>query len=184
MPGAAILASPIVIDDEALLALARAGHRWLEGHAGRARYRWLLPPDFVLGTQLPDPPVPGLQPVCGGGDRAGRLTAVMGLVLGRDVPPEALAGRGAGPGARVNRFNSRNGAVAERVESAGGRVSVVTVHAFTAGGQAHRFLIAAQGLDEGPESHRALRTVGLALALADEMEGELDRLRTGGRLHG
>jgi hypothetical protein len=184
MHGAAILDSPIVIDDEALLALARAGHRWLEGHAGRARYRWLLPPDFVLGTQLPDPPVVGLQPVCGGGDRAGRLTAVMGLVLDRDVPPEALAGRGAGAGGRVNRFNSRNGAVAERVEAAGGRVSVITVHAFTAGGQAHRFLINAQGPDEGPESRRALRIVGLALALADEMEGELDRLRTGGRLHG
>src|SRR5688500_15938235 len=88
---------PLLLDDATLLALGEAGYRWKEGQGGRARYRWLLPPDWVLAADLPGPQANGLEPLCGAGDRSGRLTAILALARSTD-DPETMAARGAAPG--------------------------------------------------------------------------------------
>jgi hypothetical protein len=177
------LSPPVLIDDTALAALGRAGHRWQEGHAAGVRYRWLLPPDGVLAGALPDGQPNGLQPVCGAGDRAGRWTAALVVVRGNSETPATLVARGASQGAEVITFQSRNGPVAERLEQDGARTTVTTAHAFTRGGELLRFLIAATGPSD-PEAVTLLRTLGVALSLTDEVDETIDRLRLGGRLTG
>jgi hypothetical protein len=176
MSTAAALA-PIVIDEPALTELAQAGYRWKDGQAELARYRWLLPPDWVLAAQLPARPRNGIDPLCGAGDRSGRSTAVLGFLRGVNDPPHVLITRGAAPGARVSSFGARSGPVAERVEQRDGKLIVTTIHAFSAGGEPYRFFIAALSADLG--ATQTLRTIGAALSLADD----LDRFRTG-RLQG
>ncbi len=173
---------PILIDDTALAALGQAGHRWNEGRAAGVRYRWLLPPDWVLAGTLPENQSKGLEPVCGAGDRAGRVTAVLTVARTSD-PPATLVARGASGGAQLTTFRSRNGPGAERVEENGGLTTVTTAHAFAAAGGPLRFLIAARGPSD-PETVTRLRTLGVALSLIDEVDATIDRLRLGGRLTG
>jgi hypothetical protein len=174
--------SPIALDDSALAALGRAGHRWTVGHVAGVRYRWLLPPDWVMAGTLPGRQSNGLQPVCGAGDRAGRLTAVLVVANGQSDAPATMVGRGATEEAEVITFQSRHGQVAERLEETDGRTTVTTAHAFSSGGQPLRFLIAAQGPSDS-DAVTSLRTVGVALSLTQEVE-TVDRLRLGRRLTG
>ena len=179
MSSAAALA-PVVIDEPRLQHLASAGFRWKEGQAELVRYRWLLPPDWVLAAQLPVATPGGIQPLCGAGDRAGRLTAVLGFLRGVNEAPEALLRRGAAPGALFSSFRSRVGPVAERIQrDSAGKLVVSAVHAFSAAGASYRFLLAGVGPAGDTEAERVLRTVATALSLADD----LDRFRAG-RLHG
>lgn len=157
--------TPVQIDDAALLGLAREGHRWLSGRAGLVRYRWLLPPDFVLAGHLPEAPPHGIVHLAGGGDRPGRLTAVLGFLRRSDASPRVLVSRGAGPGVSVLSFNSRTAEVAERREVRDGKLVVTTVHACTAGGEAYRFFAAAVGQIENEQE---LRTIACGLSLRDE----------------
>jgi hypothetical protein len=178
MSAAAALA-PVVIDEPRLQQLASAGFRWKEGQAELVRYRWLLPPDWVLAAQLPAAMPGGIQPLCGAGDRGGRLTAVLGFLRGIADSPDVLLRRGAAAGARFASFRSRVGPVAERVEQREGKLVVSAVHAFTAGRDAYRFFLAGVGPAGDNDAERVLRTVATALSLADD----LDRFRAG-RLHG
>jgi hypothetical protein len=184
MSTAPVLA-PVVIDEPKLQQLASAGFRWTEGHAELVRYRWLLPPDWVLAAQLPAAAPQGIQPLCGAGDRAGRLTAVLGFLRGVSESPETLLRRGAAAGALFASFRSRAGMVAERIERRGGqggidgKLVVSAVHAFTAGGAAYRFFLAAVGPAADPHAEQVLRTVASALSLAND----LDHFRAG-KLHG
>jgi len=183
--------APVVIDEPKLQQLASAGFRWKEGHAELVRYRWLLPPDWVLAAQLPAAAPQGIQPLCGAGDRAGRLTAVLGFLRGVSESPETLLRRGAAAGALFASFRSRAGMVAERIErhagqggqgcqgSEDGKLVVSAVHAFTAGGTAYRFFLAAVGPAADPHAEQVLRTVASALSLAND----LDHFRAG-KLHG
>jgi hypothetical protein len=177
MPVASALA-PVVIDEPSVQQLASAGFRWKQGQAQLARYRWLLPPDWVLAAQLPAATPGGIQPLCGAGDRGGRLTAVLGFLRGIADSPEALLRRGAAADARFASFRSGVGAVAERIEQREGKLVVSAVHAYTAGRETYRFFLAAVGPSD-PQAKTVLRTVVTALSLADD----LDRLRAG-RLHG
>jgi hypothetical protein len=176
-PAAAL--APIVIDEPRLRQLAAAGFRWKEGSADLVRYRWLLPPDWVLAAELPAAAPKGIQPLCGAGDRAGRLTAVLGFLSGISEAPAALLARGAGPGAAIGSFASRVGPVAERIERQNGKLVVSAVHAFTAAAVPYRFFVAALGPEGDGGVAAVLRTVASALSLADD----LDRFRAG-RLHG
>jgi hypothetical protein len=166
----ALAPTPILIDEPTLTDLAAAGHRWKEGQAGLVRYRWLLPPTWVLAAELPATPAGGITPLCGGGERGGGVTAVLGYLRGNDVPPDRLVARGAGPGVALSSFRSRAGAVAERIETREGKIVVTMVHAFVAGGDAYRFFIAAIGPADRPEVLPALRTMGVALSLADDLD--------------
>jgi hypothetical protein len=179
MSAAAALA-PVVIDEPRLMQLASAGFRWKEGQADLVRFRWLLPADWVLAAQLPAATPGGIQPLCGAGDRGGRLTAVLGFLHGVNEAPEALLRRGAAPGALFSSFRSRVGPVAERIQrDSAGKLVVSAVHAFTAAGASYRFFLAGVGPAGDTEAERVLRTVATALSLADD----LDRFRAG-RLHG
>jgi hypothetical protein len=171
--------APVVIDEPKLQQLASAGFRWKEGQADLVRYRWLLPPDWVLAAQLPASTPGGIQPLCGAGDRGGRLTAVLGFLQGVNEAPDVLLRRGAAPGALFSSFRSRVGPVAERIQRDGGKLVVSAVHAFTAAGASYRFFLAGVGPASDAEAERLLRTVATALSLADD----LDRFRAG-RLHG
>jgi hypothetical protein len=183
VPGESFL-TPILIDEPALRALAEAGYRWLQGRARGTMYRWLLPPDWVLAAEVPGHPPNGVEPLSGGGDRGGKLTAVLTVLKDCADPPGVLVSRGAGPGAQFGAFHSRAGAVAERLETKQGKTLVMTAHAFTAGGQPQRFVIAALGAGTDAETQRCLRMLGTALVLHDELASALDGARLGGRLHG
>jgi hypothetical protein len=176
---AAVAHGPILIDEPALHQLAQAGYRWKDGQIDLVRYRWLLPPDWVLATDLPARPRNGIEPLCGAGDRATGLTAVLGVLRGCSDPPHQLVARGAAAGARVTSFTSRSGPVGERVELRDGKTVVTTVHAFSAGAQPYRFFVAALGAGHDPAVQKVLRTIGSALSLAED----LDAIRRG-RLHG
>lgn len=170
---------PVVIDDARLQRLAAHGYRWLEGRVEHVRYRWLLPPDWVLASELPARTRGGIVPLAGGGDRQGRATGALGFLAGANTSPLELVQRGASGKARIGSFSARLGPVAERVESHGGKMTVTTVHAFRAGGESFRFFVAAIGLAAGSAMEDALRTVGLGLSLFDEWS---ERRRE--RLHG
>jgi hypothetical protein len=185
VPGEPLLnLDPLVVDEPALRGLADAGYRWQQGQAAGALYRWLLPPDWVLAADIPRRQANGVEPLSGGGDRAGRFTAVLTVLRGSVESPSVLVSRGAAPGARVGTFRSRAGLVAERLEHKDGKTLVMTAHAFTAGTQPLRFVIAALGAGEDAETARRLRLLGTALALHDELASAVDGARLGGRLHG
>jgi hypothetical protein len=173
-----------VIDEPALGALADAGYRWKAGQAAGASYRWLLPPEWVMAAEIPARQPNGVEPLCGGGDPAGRFSAVLTMLRGCTDAPDVLVARGAGPGAQVGTFRSRAGVVAERLEQKDGKTLVMAAHAFSAAGQPLRFVIAAVGAGEDAETQRRLRVLGTALSLQDELASAVDSARLVGRLHG
>ena len=170
---------PITIDDPALLRLAAEGYRFTEGQTGLVRYRWLLPPGWVAAAEL----LPGgrgpIEPLLGVGDRGGEATAALGVLRGHHDSPRMLLERRAAPDALIRVFRSRDGEVAERIERRQGGLAVTTAHAFSAGGEPYRFLIAALARQDGDAVRTLLRTVATGLSLRDGLVG----LRAG-RLHG
>ncbi len=183
VPGEPVL-TPLLIDEPTLRSLADAGYRWKQGAAAGTLYRWLLPPDWVMAAEIPPRQPSGVEPLCGGGDRAGRVTAVLTLLSGCTDSPATLVKRGAAPDANFGMFRSRAGLVAERVESKGGKTLVMTAHAFRSAGQEQRFVIAAVGAGEDADTQRQLRVLGTALALHDELAELAEGVRRAGRLGG
>jgi hypothetical protein len=170
--------APIAIDEPGLFRLAEAGYRWTEGHVGPVRFRWLLPPGWVGAGSLPPTGRGGIERLRGVGDRAGRFTAVLGVLRGCSEAPHQLLARSAAPGATISVFSSlaSGGPVAERIERRDGRTAVTTVHGFTAGGEAYRFFISAVGPSDSAadqpgfaDAGLLLRTLGTALALSDDL---------------
>jgi hypothetical protein len=169
LPGQNAVA-PLNIDDPVLTGLAREGHRWVRGQAGLVQYRWLVPPTFVLAGELPEPPPGGLVHLCGGGDREGRLTAVLGFARGIAAPPLALVGRDQGSVTSLAAFRSRTADVAERIEFRDGKCIVTAVHAVMAGSEPYRFFAAAVGRVDNDGQRDQLRTMAVALSFADLSE--------------
>jgi hypothetical protein len=137
-----------------------------------------------MAADIPERQPNGVEPLCGGSDRAGRSTAVLTLLRGCSESPATLVARGASPGARIGTFRSRAGIVAERVENKEGKSLVMTAHAFTAAGQEHRFVIAALGVGEDADTKRRLRVLGTALALHDQLAELAASARRAGRIGG